>query len=466
MNLSRTQFTIVIGLGLILGLIVIAGLALAAAPLPPVAQLLPTATAREAAPTTATSATAASAREVAPTTATSATAASAREVAPTTATSAPAASACGAVPTTARPTSTAIVYRRPTRTPTPTLDPQAPTATPCRAEWCSVLGVQMDAQAPQAPASARSTVLGYAMQIHGCSANSKAESIGLVAAAGFNWVKQQIRWDEIEGVKGKPGWGCVDEVVDTAQSLGINVLLSINTVPIWARTSAGAPQAAAFADFAALVARRYKGRVAAIEVFNEPNLAIEWGPRIDPAGYATMLAVAYPRIKQVDPSIMVISAGLAPTRWNDWGAALDDLKYLRAIAGTLKTSADCVGIHYNDGRASPLADGSTFQQIVGDYRAIVDKPLCMTEFGIAAPLPGQKPPAGFEWSANTTDSNAAHWLVEGFTWAQQHPGVFQLIVVWNLDYYSGPEDPNALYALLNKTELRPAYEALRLMEKK
>lgn len=431
MNLSRTQFIIVISFGFILGLIVIAGLALASAPLPPVAQLLPTVSAREAAPTTATPA-----REAAPAT-----------VAPTT------------------PTPTVIVYRRATRPPTPTIDPQAPTATPCRAEWCSVLGVQMDAQAPT-PASARSTALGYAMQIHGCSSNSKSESIGLVAAAGFNWVKQQIRWDEIEGVKGKPGWGCVDEVVDTAQSLGLNVLLSINTAPTWARTAAGAPQAAAFADFAAEAARRYKGRVAAIEVFNEPNLAIEWGPRIDPAGYATMLAAAYPRIKQVDPSITVISAGLAPTRWNDWGAALDDLKYLRAIAGTLKTSADCVGIHYNDGRASPLAAGSTFQQIVSDYRAIMDKPLCMTEFGIAAPLPGQKPPIGFEWSANTTDRDAAHWLVEGFTWAQQHPGVFQLIVVWNLDYYSGPEDPNALYALLNKTELRPAYEALRLMEKK
>jgi polysaccharide biosynthesis protein PslG len=441
MNLSRTQFTIVTGFGFILGLILIAGLVLASAPLPPVAQLLPV--------------------DLTP---------SAHRVAPTTTALAMVAS------TTARPTPTAIIYLRPTRTPTPTLDPQAPTATPCRAEWCSVLGVQMDAQAvTPAPASARSTVLGYAMQIHGCSANSKAESIGLVAAAGFNWVKQQVRWDEIEGVKGKPGWGCVDEVVATAQSLGINVLLSINTVPIWARTAAGAPQAAAFADFAALVARRYKGRVAAIEVFNEPNLAIEWGPRIDPAGYATMLAAAYPRIKQVDPSITVISAGLAPTRWNDWGAALDDLKYLRAIAGTLQTSADCVGIHYNDGRASPLAAGSTFQQIVGDYRAIMEqspsfggiaKPLCLTEFGIAAPLPGQKPPAGFEWSANTTDSNAAHWLVEGFTWAQQHPGVFQLIVVWNLDYYSSPDDPNALYALLNKTELRPAYEALRLMEKK
>ena len=439
MNLSRTQFTIVIGFGFILGLILIVGLALAVAPLPPVAQLLPTGAAVTP-----------SARGVA-TTRLTATAATAR---PT------------ATATTARPTTTVIVDRRPTRTPTPTLDPHAPTATPCRAEWCSVLGVQMDAQAPAAPTPQRSTTLGYGIQIHGCSANSKSESIGLVAAADFNWVKQQVRWDEIEGVKGKPGWGCVDEVVDTAQAVGLSVLLSINTVPTWAKTAAGAPQAAAFADFAALVARRYRGRVAAIEVFNEPNLAIEWGPRIDPAGYATVLAAAYPRIKQVDPSITVISAGLAPTRWNDWGAALDDLKFLRAIAGTLQTSADCVGIHFNDGRSSPLAAGSPFQQLVGDYRAIIDKPLCLTEFGIAAPLPGQPPPAGFEWSANTTDSDAAHWLVEGFTWAQQHPGVFQLIVVWNLDYYSSPDDPNALYALLNKTELRPAYEALRLMEKK
>jgi hypothetical protein len=339
-----------------------------------------------------------------------------------------------------------------------------PSATPCKADWCNVLGVQSEAEWGTAlPGSA--DPLGYGMQIHGCGATSTSRAIGLVVSAGFDWIKQQVRWDEIEGVKGALAWQCVDDVVQRAQREGLKLILSINAVPTWARTAKGAPDAAAFANFAGQVAQRYKGRVAAIEVFNEPNLAIEWGTPIDPAGYARLLARSYQRIKSIDPSIMVISAGLAPTRWNDWGAAIDDLKYLRAIAGTLATSADCVGVHFNDGRASPLAPGSAFQQISNDYRAITGKPLCLTEFGIAAPLRGQTPPRGFEWSANTTAADMARWLAEGFQWAQRNPDVYRLIVVWNLDYYNDLSDPNSLYALDTPDGLRPAYLALKALNK-
>jgi hypothetical protein len=307
--------------------------------------------------------------------------------------------------------------------------------------------------------------LGYGMQIHGCSAVSKSKAVDLIAEAGFDWVKQQVRWDEVEGVKGAPTWKCIDAVVQRARREGLKVMLSINTVPAWARTAGGAPDPAAFANFAAQVAQRYRDRVAAIEVFNEPNLALEWGTPIDPAGYARLLAAAYQRLKSIDPSIIVISAGLAPTRWNDWGAAVDDLKYLRAIADTLATSADCVGVHLNDGRSSPLAPGSAFQQITNDYRAITGKPLCLTEFGVAAPLPGQTPPRGFEWSANTSDIDMARWLTEGFQWAQRHPGVYRLIVVWNLNYYNDLNDPNSLYALDTPNGLRRAYTALKGLKK-
>ena len=379
-------------------------------------------------------------------------------------------SAPSASPTIAPPISAPIVPRppltlppHPTHSPTPTVDPHAPTATPCSAEWCQVLGVQ-DAVDWGTSVPLPPSPLGYGIQIHGCGAGAQEYAVRLVADTGFDWIKQQVRWDEIEGVKGAYAWQCVDDVVRLARSAGLKVLLSVNASPTWARTAGGAPDAGAFANFAARVAQRYKGQVAAIEVYNEPNLAIEWGPRIDPVGYARMLAVTAPRIKGVDPSIRVISAGLAPTRWNDWGAAIDDLKYLRAIAGTIAASADCVGIHFNDGRASPLAAGSTFQQIVNDYRAITgSKPLCLTEFGIAAPLAGQTPPRGFEWSAGTTEGDMARWLAEGFVWAQRHPGVFNLIVVWNLNYYHDLNDPNSLYALQTPDGLRPAYQALKAL---
>ena len=60
--------------------------------------------------------------------------------------------------------------------------------------------------------------------------------------------------------------------------------------------------AAHFADFLAAVATRYKGRIQAYQIWNEPNLAREWGrQRPDPAGYARMLKTAYSAIKGIDP---------------------------------------------------------------------------------------------------------------------------------------------------------------------
>ncbi len=62
--------------------------------------------------------------------------------------------------------------------------------------------------------------LGYGMQLHGCGAGSKSQAISLVTDAGFNWVKQQVRWDEIEGVKGAFAWKCVDDVVSARAAPG------------------------------------------------------------------------------------------------------------------------------------------------------------------------------------------------------------------------------------------------------
>ena len=347
-------------------------------------------------------------------------------------------------------------WAAPTRSvmPTPAISP-----TPCTADWCNVLGVQaapIDAT-PEGP----TTPPGYGLQIHGCGSLQPDRALFMTQQAGFDWVKQQVRWDEIEGVRNVYAWRCVDDVVRLAEPYGLNILLSINTVPKWARNDDGSPNATYFAAFAAAVAQRYKGRIQAIEVFNEPNLFIEWNARLNPAGYAQLLAAASTRIRQIDPNILIISAGLAPTRWNDWGAALDDLKFMQQIAGTVSRSADCVGVHYNDGHSSPLDSGSPFEQLVTQYHTLTGLRVCLTEFGIAAPITGQKPPAGFEWSANTTEGDAARWLAEGVRWTQLHPDVMRLIVVWNFNYYSSLDDSNSLYSLEVGDKLRPAYYALR-----
>ncbi len=331
--------------------------------------------------------------------------------------------------------------------------------------------IQPEQNSTPAPRSSLSTgPVEFAAQIHGCGPQPPAEAIELVAQAGFAWVKQQVRWDEIEGVRGAYAWKCIDDVVDLAYARGLKVLLSVTTAPRWARTwtagAPGPPDADLLAAFLVNIATRYKGKLHAVEIFNEPNLSVEWGDNLNPGYYVQMLIAASQAIKRVDPHILVISAGLAPTRWNDWGAAIDDLEYMRLIGRDAAYYADCIGAHFNDGTSSPLETGSPFEQLLMSYRDLTgqSRPICLTEFGIATPVNG-KTPKGFQWAARTTPEQQAQWLVDGIRWTQAHPGLIRLVIVWNLNYYNDDSDPNSLYSLWTPMGMRPAYDALKAILK-
>ncbi len=319
---------------------------------------------------------------------------------------------------------------------------------------------------PSPPPSPAPTPTEYGIQIHGCGFDPEA-ALDLVHEAGFTWVKQQVRWEEVEPEPGVVSWDCIDRVVDGAGRRGLKVLLSVTTSPPWSRPDRehGRPWSpATFGEFCLRMVERYRGRIHAVEVFNEPNLEREWGPFMDPTEYAGMLEWAYYGIKQVDPDVVVISAGLAPTQWNAWDVALPDDRFLRDLVslGGLEWM-DCVGAHFNHGTQSPLVEDGQFEQIVLGYREATGgrRPICLTEFGYAVPR-DHGLPEGFEWAAENTAEEQAQWLADGWQWAEAHPGVLRLVIVWNLNYWSDdPQDPNALYAIWTPQGLMPAYGALR-----
>ncbi len=134
--------------------------------------------------------------------------------------------------------------------------------------------------------------------------------------------RQQIHWSDQEGPPGRYAWGELDEVVDAVDRAGLKLLISVvqsprASMPI---SGHGMPRdPAKLGNFVAALAKHYQGRVDAIEIWNEQNLAVENGGRvsIDDAGhYVELLKVAYTSIKEVDPSIYVI-AWPALLHWRD-----------------------------------------------------------------------------------------------------------------------------------------------------
>jgi hypothetical protein len=148
--------------------------------------------------------------------------------------------------------------------------------------------------------------------------------LGLMRDAGLTWVKQQFAWRDIEGAgKGKFIWDNADQAVNLSNAKGIDILARVDNSPDWAapgcfsaakKTMGPAKNTQDWLDFLTAFVTRYKGRIRAYEIWNEPNLAREWCSKPpSPSAYAALLKASYDKIKSIDPNAMVVSAGLTPT---------------------------------------------------------------------------------------------------------------------------------------------------------
>ncbi|GIW11677.1 MAG: hypothetical protein KatS3mg061_2734 [Dehalococcoidia bacterium] len=167
------------------------------------------------------------------------------------------------------------------------------------------------AQAQPASAAAPPTTpgwqFGYGFQV---DQGNLAYGIEMTRKAGFNWVKFQVRWENLEPQKGQVNWAEIDRWGERGAA-GLKVLLSVVTAPRWARppdTDFSVPGPPAnpqdFANFLAALAARYRGKVHAIEVWNEQNLWYEWGGRgrkLSAKQYVDLLRASYAAIKKGQP---------------------------------------------------------------------------------------------------------------------------------------------------------------------
>ncbi len=105
-------------------------------------------------------------------------------------------------------------------------------------------------------------------------------------------------------------WSKMDNVINTANSMGFSLTASITGNPTWDGTPlVGAPNPNAYATFAAAVAQRYNNQISAYEIWNEPNAVTFFAPS-DPTAYTAVLKAAYTAIKAVAPNSAVIAGVL------------------------------------------------------------------------------------------------------------------------------------------------------------
>jgi hypothetical protein len=214
--------------------------------------------------------------------------------------------------------------------------------------------------------------------------------LDLARGAGAHVVRVDVGWASLEA--GGPGqisdWYAkrLDAFMDGASARGLKVIVTLMGTPCWASTAPesvrqgcrGAwwdrgvsdyPPAVA-ADYGAVarwLTARYGAGMAALEVWNEPNLARFWNTPRPSGDYARLLRAAYPAAKAGDPDVPVLAGSLA-------GA---DRPFLaRLYAAGIRGSYDGLAIHpYGESRAGTRAIRAA--QLAAGDRA----PIWVTEFG-------------------------------------------------------------------------------------
>ncbi|NJL03713.1 MAG: PQQ-binding-like beta-propeller repeat protein [Chloroflexaceae bacterium] len=307
-------------------------------------------------------------------------------------------------------------------------------------------------------------------------ATDRTRVLALTRIGGFTWVRQQIHWRDLEGEREQFVWRPLDQIVSAARANDTHLLLSIVRAPPWATATGhdGLPDDPQdFARFAGLLASRYRGRVAAYQIWNEPNLAHEGGGTpADPAHYLAVLQAGYQAIKAADPCALVVSAALAATHNPDPAVAREDLPYFEQLYqldnGAFLRAADIVGVHTGAGNHRPTdlwqdADLShTYFRHIERTRAIMERyrdprQVWLTEYGWTVTTATGAPPPVSEQEQATYLVDALWQLRQRYAWLS---GVF----VWNLNFsvISTPDDEKTTYSILAPDwGVRPAFIALQ-----
>lgn len=311
-----------------------------------------------------------------------------------------------------------------------------------------------------------------------------------VRMIGFNTIKQTFAWRNMEPEAGQWDFSQSDRIVDEVESRDFNLVARLGQVPAWAissmddtddseLTDAPPDDLALWGNYCRTVAERYRGRIMAYQIWNEPNLRREWGEQPpDAAAYVELLRICSEAIRAVDPNAILISAGLAPTGNYDHIAHRDDI-YLDAMyrAG-FQRYIDVVGVHApgfappfygpDDAEAEGRARWATFRR-VEDLRKIMiqhgdaARQMAILEFGWTTDPYNPD----YSWYS-VTEEQQAEYIVQAYEYAVEHwrPWVGLMSLIYMPKSAWTPEDEQYWWAITTPDQgHRPAFYALASMRK-
>jgi hypothetical protein len=272
-------------------------------------------------------------------------------------------------------------------------------------------------------------------------------SLELAREMGAGWIVEYFPWAYLEPEPGTYRWEHADTVIAHARRQGLQVIARIGFVPDWARPEGTtqtylAPDSyEALADFCVAFVERYRDAVNHLIIWNEPNLAMEWGYRTpDPSEYAEMLRVVAGRVRAARPEVQILGGALSPTLGALASAggvpdAVNDLDYLQGLydAGAAPYF-DALAVHAYGWRYPPAAEPDP--EVVNWRRTELlrqvmvrngdaSKSVMITEGGW-----NDHP----RWSKSVRPGQRVAYTLQAYEWARQRWEWCPVVALWVLRF--------------------------------
>jgi hypothetical protein len=133
--------------------------------------------------------------------------------------------------------------------------------------------------------------------------------------AGARYFRCAFSWDAIQKERNQYEWIFWDGLVSLAEENHIQLISYVASTPRWAvgaqeefwKQPPADPQV--FGDFMNWIAARYRGRIAAWEIWNEPDNKDYWTGTVEQ--FAPLVKLAARRIREADPNAVVVLGGMS-----------------------------------------------------------------------------------------------------------------------------------------------------------
>lgn len=301
-----------------------------------------------------------------------------------------------------------------------------------------------------------------------------AYSLELIREMGASTIVEFFPWAYIEGRQGHYDWARADMMMKLARLNGIRVIARLGFVPEWARPQATLAYTTlntldrnaygAFATFVGAFVARYSDTLHGVILWNEPNLAFEWGyQQVSPEDYVALLKAVYPIAKQANPAVLVLGGALAPTLEPEGSPyGLNDLVYLeRMLRADAHQFMDALAVH-SYGATHPHDHEPAFERLNFRRAELLqallaryapNMPAYITEFGW-----NDHP----RWANAVRPSQRVQYTIGALEWANTRWQWANALCVWVFRYPAPTRSyPDNFTLATTDFQLKALYGALR-----